>query len=286
MINFRIRPVWMCLVFIPAVANFFLWEFLVLPKENVQRSLEQTERLVEETPWLVPLISESERLLKNWAEQGFLSTDPAVLKKDIQRLSKENGVKISADSMTDGSSPKTKLLKFQLRGSLKKLGQWISAVESRPNLRIENWRLSSATEPGMDSLEIEFEIVMPQPSSVFIETKKGKNISASLKQSLDWARTLDEAVSGYNVVSHRDPFEPLIDFQGEVTNPAGLRARRQIDELDLQGIISGGEKALINDKFYKTGDTVNAYLILQIQPEGVLLKKDNKTIFIGLHSES
>ena len=84
---------------------------------------------------------------------------------------------------------------------------------------------------------------------------------------------------GYDVVFRRDPMRSLIDARGQLVTSAGLGGG-----LSVQGIIWSEERplAVIDDALFAAGDTVGAYKILQIRPDGVIAQHGQEALLIPL----
>ncbi|MBI4167811.1 MAG: hypothetical protein HY515_02540 [Candidatus Aenigmarchaeota archaeon] len=116
------------------------------------------------------------------------------------------------------------------------------------------------------------------------EPTEQEAMAKALSHSIETFRKLSEPGSGYNVVLHRDPMEPLIDGQGNVVSSIGLH-----EGLVVQGIIysEGFKSVLVDDQFYFQGDTVGSYHIVEVKPDGFVARQDDgKTIFVPLYSNT
>ena len=82
----------------------------------------------------------------------------------------------------------------------------------------------------------------------------------------------------------RDPLQPLIDAWGNVLHTTASQNKG----LMIQGIVDAGDAAmvLIDNKYYKKGDTVENCRILEIRRDGILVQKATATFFISLYSEA
>ena len=103
-----------------------------------------------------------------------------------------------------------------------------------------------------------------------------------LSQAIKLYRDQDKPVVGYDVVFRRDPMRALIDEEGRLASPTGL-----YNGLVLQGIIQSKDlrMALINDEFFKPGDTISSYKILEIRDDGLMAQLGDKALFVPLYPE-
>ena len=107
--------------------------------------------------------------------------------------------------------------------------------------------------------------------------------AAELSQAMKRFRSLDESAAPLDLVMRRDPMVALVDSRGNVLNPSGLQ-----QGLFVQGVIwSRQDKSvLIDDTFYREGDVVGPYKILEIQRDGFWAATDNEPrVFIPLYTE-
>ena len=103
-----------------------------------------------------------------------------------------------------------------------------------------------------------------------------------LSQAIELFRELSKPGPTYEMAFRRDPMQPLVDAFG---NP--LVAIELEEGLTVQGIVWSEDfrTVVVDDKSYVVGDTVGAYKILEIRPDGFLAEKDSETEFISLYPE-
>ena len=113
-------------------------------------------------------------------------------------------------------------------------------------------------------------------------------MAKAFSRSTQVFQKLIESGPGYNVVSHRDPMEPLIDGQGNIVATTVTTPVSSHEDLVVKGIVYSDKfkAALIDDKLYFPGDIVGPYRILQIKPDGFLAQDGGKTIFVPLYSNT
>ena len=78
----------------------------------------------------------------------------------------------------------------------------------------------------------------------------------------------------YSPFKERDPFKPLVDSRGKIL----IRKNKGISDLVLQGIMysSKGSEAVINNKVFEEGDTVEGYKIKKIDAYKVVFERNGK----------
>jgi hypothetical protein len=107
--------------------------------------------------------------------------------------------------------------------------------------------------------------------------------ATALTNTMQRFQKLAAPSSEFDVVLHRDPMRSLVDSSGGVISRSGFE-----DGLVLQGVIYSGDmkSVLIDDKFYKVGETVGPYTILEIRPNGFLGTTEGREQFIPLYAEN
>ncbi len=100
-----------------------------------------------------------------------------------------------------------------------------------------------------------------------------------LGQAFEKANTLRQELVGYDAVFLRDPMRPLVDEQGD-----RLAAGWFSGSLSVQGIIWSDEQplAVVDGELLAPGAVVGPYAIQQIHPDGIVVRKESKTLFIPL----
>ena len=89
----------------------------------------------------------------------------------------------------------------------------------------------------------------------------------------------------YDDHGRRDPFLPLV---GEGGNIISYETDFTISDLVLEGIMAGAQGAhiaIINGRVVKTGDQLGNFFIQEVQPESVIIKKDNLKFELKLEKE-
>ncbi len=87
--------------------------------------------------------------------------------------------------------------------------------------------------------------------------------------------------------SGRDPFLPLVTEDGRLLEWKGSGSDSD-NTFTLEGIIydpQGASYAVINNEVVKPADVIEDYQVLEIQPDKVILKRDDQTIEIELRKE-
>ena len=116
------------------------------------------------------------------------------------------------------------------------------------------------------------------------EFKRYDAILAELSQKTAQFSESPKIVKVDEKTIRRDPLHALVDAQGNVLEPS----RAKESALVLQGIVgsAGSMSALINDKFYTQGETVDQYRILEIRANGVVIQNGDEKSFIDLYPGS
>lgn len=94
-----------------------------------------------------------------------------------------------------------------------------------------------------------------------------------------------EAAFTYDDHGNRDPFWPLVSDNGSIIS---YETDFTITDLVLEGIMAGnngGHVAIINGRIVTTGDQLGNFIILDVQPEAVIIKKDNLKFELKLEKE-
>jgi len=89
----------------------------------------------------------------------------------------------------------------------------------------------------------------------------------------------------YDDHGKRDPFLPLV---GEGGNIISYETDFTVSDLVLEGIMAGSEGAhiaIINGRVVKAGDQLGNFFIQDVQPESVIIKKDNLKFELKLEKE-
>lgn len=81
----------------------------------------------------------------------------------------------------------------------------------------------------------------------------------------------------------RDPFMPLIDPHGRIL----ITREIDVEGMSLEGIIYSEENpaVVINGEILRENETIGDYLVLEIERERVVLKKDGKEYELKLEVE-
>ena len=95
----------------------------------------------------------------------------------------------------------------------------------------------------------------------------------------------EDAAFVYDDHGNRDPFWPLVSDNGSIVS---YETDFTITDLVLEGIMAGAEGqhvAIINGRIVTTGDQLGNFTILDVQPEAVIIKKDNLKFELKLEKE-
>ena len=112
-----------------------------------------------------------------------------------------------------------------------------------------------------------------------ISQKAYERTTEQLSQVIAASQALDQQVVAYDAVFRRNPLRPLVDAQGQLVTSVGLR-----DGLSVQGVIWSQDHpfAVIDEELVAPGAIVGPYTILQIQSDGVIVKRGEEILTIPL----
>ena len=101
-----------------------------------------------------------------------------------------------------------------------------------------------------------------------------------LSKALETCRASSAEQVGYDAGFGRDPMGPLVDAQGQIAVPLGLRGGHA-----LQGIIwtHGAPMVLIDGELYREGDALGPYTIREIQEKGFFAVRGKNRQWIPLN---
>lgn len=94
--------------------------------------------------------------------------------------------------------------------------------------------------------------------------------------------SVDKPVFVYDDHGKRDPLWPLVTAAGAVMN---YETDFLITDLSLEGVVvdSGeGDLAIINGRIVKASDSIGQFIVLQIEPDKVILLKDQQKFELRL----
>ena len=168
--------VWMAFAGIPIFANVFLWQTLCVPLHQKLGQLKNTESLLRLKPEVESLLDQSGGLLAAWERNGFSDQNPTGVVKEAQKLAGDHRVQIKQVSMSDSEAPsdskigaventssaftKTSIT-LEVVGSYNKLARWLSAIESKPGVKISSWSLARSGEGNQTSrLNLNMEVLL------------------------------------------------------------------------------------------------------------------------------
>jgi hypothetical protein len=94
----------------------------------------------------------------------------------------------------------------------------------------------------------------------------------------------------YDDHGKRDPFWRLVNAQGVIVNfeKDNATTSSSSDNMALEGIVyedGGGSVAMINGTIVKVGDAIGSYVVQEIAPHKVILKKGEESLSLELPSE-
>ena len=121
--------------------------------------------------------------------------------------------------------------------------------------------------------------VFSSSAAAEINAKAYERVLQQLSKAVESSEALSNQVAAYDVVFQRDPLQPLIDSQGQVVAPVGLRSG-----LAVQGIIWSPERplAVVDGELLGVGQVAGPYIIQEIRGDGILVKRGTQLIFIPL----
>ena len=106
-----------------------------------------------------------------------------------------------------------------------------------------------------------------------------ERVTEQLSQAISASQQLDQEVVAYDAVFRRNPMRPLVDGQGQLVTSVGLK-----DGLSVQGVIWSSDHpfAVIDEDLVAPGAIIGPYTILQIQADGVVVKRGDEVLTIPL----
>ena len=121
------------------------------------------------------------------------------------------------------------------------------------------------------------------PAEAASTPKEYEQIAGKLSKAMALYRSKNKTAERYDVIFRRDPMGALVDEQGRLASGLGL-----YNGLAVQGIVHSNDTilALINDEFFRQGDQVGPYKILEIRSDGLVAQREKDTLFIPLYPQS
>jgi hypothetical protein len=109
-----------------------------------------------------------------------------------------------------------------------------------------------------------------------------ERLSEALSGAIAEYKSLERGVESYDFPLRRDPMKTLIDHEGNVVAPAGVRAG-----LVVQGVVRSGnfKKILVDNVFYSEGDAFGPYEVLEIKDTGFWAKEGGEKVFVPLYTD-
>lgn len=147
--------IWAVLALSPILLNVFFWQVFVAPIHQKLNLSKNAEILIRAKPEFESLIGESNRLLSDWERKGFGEQTTTGVVKELQKLAGVQRVQIKEVRMNDSQAAENVASGFtktsidlEVIGSYNKLARWLSAVENKPGVKIENWSMGRSHEPN------------------------------------------------------------------------------------------------------------------------------------------
>lgn len=293
---------WVALGLLPLFLNGLIWKNFTLPSQVALREWRDKQRLIQLKPELARLSEQSQPIIDEWQETGFVKEDPSASVQMIQKLADRHRIEIQQihlkDQQTEKSSSNQKELTIpgfsighlhvEVKGSFDKLARWISDVEVEKYLILESWNLESSKNAAEGHLlTAEIAVLLKEDTNNAnlgdVTSLEYEKMMQGLSHKIQRYQNLrQQNQQGYDVVFRRDSMQSLIDSNGKIVIPQGLN-----NTLVVQGIIYSKDLnlVLINDQFYHPGDTVGSYKILEVRADGVSVQQEGKTLFIPLYPD-
>ena len=150
---------WGLWVALPTGLNLALWWAVIGPQHSRIAQWEQARRMAQARPQLESLIAQSDQTLESWRREAGTPGDPQAVMQTLQRLADRHRVQLS-DLNVRAASPAPGLplskaegtakapIELEAGGSFHQLANWIGELETVPGMRLEQWTLTAASEPG------------------------------------------------------------------------------------------------------------------------------------------
>ena len=265
---------WIGLLVGPVLLNGFLWAGVLTPQQKKLRALQGAYTFVEGKPQLESSLQESDLILEEWEQALFPPGDPSAVTSAVERLARKNHLQI-AKVQTKSSTE----VEAGLTGRFNQLARWISDVEAVPGFQVESWTLKSGKEPE-EPLQLDVKVTaLLRGALERAAPKEVDHPAKKLSQKIQAYRDLSAQRAGYDVVFHRDLMRVLINDQGRVVVPGGLRSG-----LSVVGIIWSPERpfVVVDQELFSEGQTIGPYTVLKIEQDGVIAKKHDEQLWVPL----
>lgn len=120
------------------------------------------------------------------------------------------------------------------------------------------------------------------PAWAMASPSDNEHTARGLAQQIEAYRVVSAEQGTYDVVFHRDPMRSLIDPEGHVIAPGGLRAG-----LSVPGIIWSPQRpfVVVDQDLLTNGQRVGPYTVLRVRPNGVLARYHKEKLWIPLEKK-
>ena len=279
---------WLLWAALPFALNQVLWAQVTSQATLELHRWRGIEEFIEYRPKLEALLIESGRLSEEGESRNFFKDDPAAAVQLIERLAGANRVEVQkVDLAEEDKKNQTLALSVEVMGSFDKLAHFINDIENQTGLEIHSWVLTPSRDSSIShqlkiTLSIFSRATSRAQSSVAPAGSYGQMLKG-LSRAIELYQKQGGPQEAYNVVFRRDPVRSLVDEDGKIVHARGLS-----DSLAVQGIVRSKdlELALVNDRFFKAGDQVGPYKILEIKADGLSVERDGKTTFVPLYPQT
>ena len=144
---------------LPLIINSLIWRQLTIPQQVKLQEWRDQQRFVELKPKFEAVLLEAQKTLGHWEQTSFSKEDPSAAMETIERLAGHHRLEIKGihlreqeparpgaeQTKQDSSFFTTMSLNLNVAGSFDRLARWMNDIEAQSGLRIDSWKLASAT---------------------------------------------------------------------------------------------------------------------------------------------
>lgn len=147
------------LLTLPLIVNSVIWGNLTVPQREKLQEWRDQQRFIELKPKFEAVLLESQKTLGHWEQTSFSKEDPSAAMETIERLAGHHRLEIKGIHLREKESNQpgaeqtkqdnpfftTMSLNLNVAGSFDRLARWVNDIEAQSGLRIDSWKLASAT---------------------------------------------------------------------------------------------------------------------------------------------
>ena len=150
---------WGAWLAIPTALNVALWWGWIGPQYRRMAQWQQARQMAQVRPALEALVKQSDQVVEQSRRSSVASSDPQTVMQRLQQLADRHRVQLLGLNVRAASSMPSLLLspsdhaakapiELEARGSFHQLANWIGELETVSGVQLEQWTLTSASEPG------------------------------------------------------------------------------------------------------------------------------------------